>query len=150
MDKLIISPREFNRLVRLNAIDSNYLINCDISEEKDALVDYINDLEKTLEVANHNKNEFYGMLLKEKKYSKSLEKKSFNIISLVDIIKKQREIIDFYSKKENWRKNGPTIYGLANSEDVEEINHQLKYGGKIARDFQRENNKLINGILRGI
>lgn len=63
--KNIIYPRQFNQLVKLGHIKSDYLINVDISNEKDKL---IRENEKLLENLKAWKNETLILREKIKKY----------------------------------------------------------------------------------
>lgn len=44
----ILSPRQFNMCVKEGAIESRFLINVDISEEKDLLVQQLAEKDKTI------------------------------------------------------------------------------------------------------
>lgn len=46
--RLVIFPREYNLLVRQGLIESRYLINCEIDEEKNALVERIAQQEEII------------------------------------------------------------------------------------------------------
>jgi hypothetical protein len=48
IDKLIIYPREFNKLVKLGFLDSRYLISCDICSEKDHLQEQVKIMKEAL------------------------------------------------------------------------------------------------------